>query len=129
MSKNRLILIAGIGTAVAILLLTQINYQPQYLDIQLLDIKHEYKIGDTLSADILLDGYWKLCGSLKLELQNEDVKTFHLRDYQCASNAQPVQLHETIPLELQINDIAPGTYVIKIIFNNKSVQQTIFITN
>lgn len=128
MLKTKLILIASIGVIIISFLIIQSQSQQQYLDITLSNLQQEYKNGDIVTTNIILDGYWKLCGSLKLELQNHVTKTFHIRQYQCTNDASPAKIHEIIPVEFQLENMTSGTYAFKVFFNNKSIEQTLKIT-
>lgn len=128
MLKTKLILIASIGVVIISFLIIQSQSQQQYLNITLSNLQQEYKNGDMITANIILDGYWKLCGSLKLELQNHITKTYHVRQYQCTADASPSNLHEIIPVEFQLENMTSGTYTFKVFFNNKSTEQSIKIT-
>jgi len=102
MLKTKLILIASIGVAIISFLIIQSQSQQQYLDINLSNLQQEYKNGDIITTDIILDGYWKLCGSLRLELQNHITKTFHVRQYQCTNDASPSKYMKLFQLNFNL---------------------------
>jgi len=125
----RKIILSSILAAIAIGILSILTLQnvshQEYLDIEISELKKEYKLGEDITGNVILDGYSTMCGNLKIELENQGMNSV----FDCIEYPQPAQIHQVFPFRFNSQELQLGDHIIKVSFNQKSIEKSIIITN
>jgi hypothetical protein len=118
-------ILAAIGVGILSFLIIQNVTHQEYLDIEISGLKAEYNIGEDVAGDVILEGYGTGCGTLKIALENQGMDG----NFDCVEYPQSSQIRVEVPFVFTSKDLQSGSHVIKVSFNQESIEKTIIITN